>query len=76
MGILLKIIISRPDSMESGITYPPDVSIHWAPPTTLDLSSTTIPFVQQLMPLYNIWVLCNNRKSKCDDEGNTQYTIF
>ena len=22
------------------------------------------------MPFYNIWVLCNNRKSKCDDEGN------
>ena len=29
-----------------------------------------------LMPFNNIWVLCNNRKSKCDDEGKSQYTIF
>ena len=30
----------------------------------------------QLMPFYSIWVLCHHRKSKCDDERKSQYTIM
>ena len=30
----------------------------------------------QLMPFYSIWVLCHHRKSKCDDERKSQYTIL